>query len=162
MLMPMREKIRELAYLVVLLMLVVGLPLAILAYDRQLKPSEQSAGTKEFILTGNTDQGWVVGEVPAYGVISLWQKKGRPQKPVIEVNQGDRVVIKLRSSDVTHGFALKDYGIYIPEGIEPGNTAYVSFKADRAGSFRFWCTAFCGDIHPHMQGSLVVHPNPVN
>jgi heme/copper-type cytochrome/quinol oxidase subunit 2 len=68
----------------------------------------------------------------------------------------DEVVLKLRSADVTHGFSLKSYDIYIPGGIEPGRTRYVRFKADREGSFLFTCTVFCGDVHHTMQGMLKV------
>ena len=80
--MPTRDKIREIIYLLVLLVLLIGLPLAILAYDRQLKPGEDFGGRKEFVLTGNAEQGWLLGEVPSYGIISLWKKSGPPKEPV--------------------------------------------------------------------------------
>ena len=76
------------------------------------------------------------------------------------MSRGDRVVLKLRSADITHGFSLKAYGIYIAKGIQPGKTVYVSFTADQVGEFLFMCTVFCGDIHPHMEGTLVVRDNP--
>ena len=75
---------------------------------------------------------------------------------MIEVAKGDQVVLKLRSADVTHGFNLKAYGIYIARGIQPGKTIFVSFKADKAGAFIFMCNVFCGDIHTHMEGKLIV------
>jgi heme/copper-type cytochrome/quinol oxidase subunit 2 len=73
------------------------------------------------------------------------------------VSKGDQVVLKLRSADVTHGFSLKAFGIYVAQGIQPGKTVYVSFKADKSGTFIFMCTVFCGDIHQHMQGTLIVN-----
>ena len=98
-----------------------------------------------------------MGEVPAYDAISFWQKRGQPiERPIIEVKKGENVVIKLASSDVVHGFSLKDFGIYLTDGIQPGKVIYVSFKADQAGTFTFSCNAICGDMHQNMQGTLVV------
>jgi heme/copper-type cytochrome/quinol oxidase subunit 2 len=95
--------------------------------------------------------------VPAFDAITLWQKKGQPiERPVIEVKKGDIVVLKLASSDVVHGFSLKDFGVYLKDGIQPGKVIHVSFKADQAGTFTFSCNAICGDMHQNMQGTLVV------
>jgi heme/copper-type cytochrome/quinol oxidase subunit 2 len=139
-----------------LILIVVGLPLGILAYDHYLWPKKLSSEAKEYTLTGNVQRGWLLGEVPAYDVISLWQQQGPVEKPVIEVSKGDTVVLKLRSSDVEHGFSLKAFGIYVTDGIKPGKTTFVSFKADKVGTFIFSCNVFCGDVHPHMQGTLIV------
>jgi cytochrome c oxidase subunit 2 len=78
------------------------------------------------------------------------------EKPLIEVSKGDLVVLKLTSSDVVHGFSLKDFGVFITEGIHPGKVRLVSFRADKVGSFTFSCNAICGDNHKNMQGTLVV------
>jgi heme/copper-type cytochrome/quinol oxidase subunit 2 len=39
---------------------------------------------------------------------------------VLEVSKGDMVDFKLTSSDVVHGFSLKDFGVYLTDGIQPG------------------------------------------
>lgn len=150
------EKNADFIFLFLLILVIVGLPIGILAYDYYLKPKNISSGAKEFTLTGHAQKGWLLGEVPAYDVISLWQKQGPVEKPVIEVSKGDLVVLKLRSSDVMHGFSLQAFGIYLTDGIKPGKTTFVSFKADKVGTFIFSCNVFCGDIHQHMQGTLVV------
>lgn len=160
----MESKKHDLTYLVFLILIIVGLPFGIRAYDRYLEPKELAPGTKEFTLTGHARKGWVLGEVQANDIISLWQEEGPAIKPVIEVSAGDQVVLKLRSADVTHGFSLKAFGVYIAKGIQPGKTVYVSFKADKVGTFIFMCNVFCGDIHQHMEGTLIVrdetsHPN---
>ena len=73
----------------------------------------------------------------------------------IVVNQGDRVRIVLRSTDVAHGFAVVDYDVdvVIPASGEP---VTVEFVADRAGVFPFTCSEFCGSGHFEMTGTLVV------
>ena len=147
---------QDVIFLLFLILIIVGLPFGIRAYDRYLEPAALTPDAREFTLTGHAQKGWVLGEVQANDIISLWQTEGPAEKPVIEVSKGDQVVIKLRSADVTHGFSLKPFGIYIPQGIQPGRTVYVSFKADKVGTFIFMCNVFCGDIHQHMEGKLVV------
>ena len=148
---------QDIFYLILLIVIVIGLPFGIRAYDRHLNPVQSNSGTKEFALTGTAGRGWVLGEVRANDIVSLWRDDGPLVKPVIAVSKGDQVVLKLRSADVTHGFSLKAFGIYIAKGIQPGKTVYVSFTADKVGRFIFMCTVFCGDIHQHMQGTLVVN-----
>ena len=162
--MKIDSKKKDFVLLLFLILILVGLPLGIRAYDRHLEPKENPAEAKVFTLTGNAQKGWVLGEVQANDIVSLWQKSRTSKKPVIEVSKGDQVVLKLRSSDVTHGFSLKAYGIYVAKGIKPGKTVFVTFKADKAGTFKFMCTVFCGDLHQHMEGTLIVrdqtsHPN---
>jgi len=138
------NRMLDLFLLVLIVMILVGLPFGIVYYDRH-------------VLTGHAERGWLMGEVPAYDAISFWQKQGQPvERPVIKVKKGDFVVLKLTSSDVVHGFSLKDFGIYLTDGIQPGKVIYVSFKADQMGTFTFSCNAICGDIHQNMQGTLVV------
>jgi cytochrome c oxidase subunit 2 len=147
----------DLFFLVLILLILAGLPLGISFYDQHVSAAEVPPGARQFILTGNAERGWLIGEVPAYSAISFWKQKGHPiEKPVIEVSKGDLVVFKLTSSDVVHGFSLKDFGVYLKDGIMPGKTTYVKFRADKVGTFTFSCNAICGDFHQNMQGLLVV------
>ena len=154
--MQIDPKKQDLVFLFFLILIIVGLPFGIRAYDRLQEPSDIIKGAREFTLTGHAQKGWVLGEVKANDIISLWQEKGAAEKPLIEVFKGDQVMLKLRSADVTHGFSLKAFGIYVAKGIQPGKTVYVSFKADKVGTYIFMCTVFCGDIHQHMRGALIV------
>ncbi|GAG00338.1 unnamed protein product [marine sediment metagenome] len=147
----------DLFLLVLIVIILVGLPLGIVYYDRHVSSQKIPSKARVFTLTGHAERGWLMGEVPAYDAISFWQKQGQPvERPVIKVKKGDFVVLKLTSSDVVHGFSLKDFGIYLTDGIQPGKVIYVSFKADQMGTFTFSCNAICGDIHQNMQGTLVV------
>ncbi len=151
------KKKRDLIFLLLLLVVVVGLPFGILTYDHYFWPKNISVEAKVFTLTGHAQRGWILGEVRAHDVFSLWRKDREPiEKPVIEVSQGELVFFKLKSSDVTHGFSLKDFEVYLTDGIEPGKTVLVSFKANKIGTFTFSCNAVCGDNHQIMQGTLIV------
>ena len=76
---------------------------------------------------------------------------------VLSVNPGDTVTLQLRSTDVVHGLYLDGYDLSVTA--DPGQTATLSFVADRPGTFRFRCSVPCGDIHPFMLGQLRVGPN---
>ena len=76
---------------------------------------------------------------------------------VLEVNPGDTVTIELVSTDVVHGLYLDGYGVSVTA--DPGQTARLTFTADKSGSFRFRCNVTCGTLHPFMIGKLQVGPN---
>jgi cytochrome c oxidase subunit 2 len=75
----------------------------------------------------------------------------------LEVDEGDRVVLKLRSLDVAHGLAVKEFKAQaaIPKG---GEVVTVEFVASKAGTYVIECSEYCGRGHKGMKGQLVVHP----
>jgi len=75
----------------------------------------------------------------------------------LQVNQGDTVTIKLISTDVVHGLYVDGYDISIEA--DPGQTATLTFTADKAGSFRFRCNITCGAMHPFMIGKITIGNN---
>lgn len=94
--------------------------------------------------------------------------------PVLRVNRGDRITIRLVAKDVTHGFFLEGYDLdakFRPENPtfwvrhpSEGKEEYqevekISFVANRTGKFRYRCSITCGYMHPFMQGELIVTPN---
>jgi len=94
--------------------------------------------------------------------------------PVVRVNLGDTVRLRIRSLDVTHGFFLEAFDInasIIPDspyleishpsrkGERAEKVEELVFVADKTGKFRFRCSRVCGNMHPFMQGELIVAPN---
>ena len=75
----------------------------------------------------------------------------------INVSAGDTVTIQLVSTDVIHGLYIDDYDISVEA--DPGQTATVTFIANKPGSFRFRCNVTCGAMHPFMIGKLTVGTN---
>ena len=147
---------RDRVYLMILLACLIAIPLGMRAYDAYYWHNRIPGEAKVFTLTGHSDYGWILGDRPAYAVASPQHRKMALSKPVIEVKQGDLVVLKLKSSDVIHGFSYKAAGIFINDGIEPGKVTLVSFRAEKPGTYRFSCNAICGDNHNNMQGTIVV------
>ena len=72
----------------------------------------------------------------------------------ITVSEGDKVKLNIKSVDVTHGFALFEFGVN--ERLTPGKTTTVEFTADKAGEYTFFCSVPCGRGHSGMNGKLVV------
>ncbi len=75
----------------------------------------------------------------------------------VRVNHGDRVTIELVAEDVVHGLHIDGYDLSVTA--DPGQTARLSFVADRPGAFRFRCSVACGSLHPFMVGKLKVGDN---
>jgi len=75
----------------------------------------------------------------------------------LRVNQGDTVTIHLVSTDVVHGLYIDGYDISVEA--DPGQTATLTFTADKTGSFRFRCNVTCGAMHPFMIGKMTVGNN---
>ena len=72
----------------------------------------------------------------------------------IEVTQDDLVKITVRSEDETHSFTVDGYRIMrrVPAG---GSTTF-DFRADKAGTFAFYCGMTSAEGHRRMKGELVV------
>ena len=79
---------------------------------------------------------------------------------IIEVAQGDHVVLTVRSGDVEHGFAIKKLKVKanVPKGGEP---VRLEFVADKPGTYEITCSEYCGKGHSRMKAKLVVVPRPV-
>jgi polyferredoxin len=96
----------------------------------------------------------------------------------VVVNQGDTIILKTSSKDVTHGFSLDGYpinliikqqGVTFQEYSWVGDSgsketdwdkvSEVEFAAEKSGKFVFRCTLVCGNLHPFMTGELIVRPN---
>lgn len=153
----MSHKRADFCYLILVVFVLLALPTAVAAYNKYAWNKQVlSANAKVFLLTGNRDKGWVVGPIAATDILKYSLEPGRGNPPVIRVHKGDTVVLKLTSSDVVHGFSLKDFGVFVDQGIQPGKPTTVSFVADKVGSFKFVCNSICGDHHEQMDGTIVV------
>lgn len=75
----------------------------------------------------------------------------------LHVTEGDRVVLRLRSADGTHGLSVKEFRAKrtIPK---TGEVVTLEFVADKPGTFTFVCSQFCGGGHSTMKGRLIVAP----
>jgi len=99
----------------------------------------------------------VSSAAPVDRTIRIQAKRFEYTPSIIHVNPGDRVTIELAAGDVVHGLSIDSYNLNVTA--DPGQTARLTFTADRTGSFRFRCTVTCGNMHPFMIGKLQVGQN---
>jgi len=121
--------------LALVLLVVVGLPLAIFGYQRL-----QAAGPVRTVeLTARLPTANQGGWTPE----------------VITVQKGERVRLRLTSMDVVHGFAVPKLGIDAG-WVEPGKVKVIEFVADQPGRYAYLCTVWCLDGHWRMRGVIEV------
>ena len=80
---------------------------------------------------------------------------------IVRVKLGDTVHLHItnveQAHDATHGFTIGSYNVH--SSLEPGKHVDITFKADREGTFPFYCTEFCSALHLEMAGYLLVEPS---
>jgi heme/copper-type cytochrome/quinol oxidase subunit 2 len=76
--------------------------------------------------------------------------------PRIEVSQDDLVKIELRTDDIAHSLTIDAYRI--AKRVGPGHPVTFEFRADRAGTFPYYCSLQTEEGCRRMRGELVVKP----
>jgi len=75
----------------------------------------------------------------------------------ITVDEGETVVLEMRSTDVEHGLEIKELKVKVTIP-KTGESVRTEFVAKKAGTFAFKCSEYCGNGHSRMKGRLVVRP----
>jgi len=102
-----------------------------------------------------------------FGVASLAQEQGRHEITItakrytfsqtrIEVATNDVVKVTLVADDIPHTFTIDEYRI--SKRAAPGRPVTFEFRADKAGSFPFYCNLTIDEGCRAMRGELVVTP----
>ncbi len=139
-----------LAVLLVVAPLIAGAGLMVW-YSHAAVPGVGEPQTRVFNLTGVAGRGvWTLAEVSG---LNYWWKQFEPAN--LHVQEGEQVVLNLRSADLFHRFYLPAFGVG-PVDVEPGHMATVRFRVSRAGVYQYYCTSMCGSCHFYMRGWLVV------
>jgi heme/copper-type cytochrome/quinol oxidase subunit 2 len=146
--MKWKEALGVLTVLAVLL----GLPV-LLEYWRTVSVAHRyPPNTKVITLTAIASGGiWTQDEIAGW---SYWWRKPTPVQE-ISLNQGDHVVVRVRSADVQHSFAIPLLHIG-PVDVPAGHTIEVAFDANRPGELTFLCWQVCSPDHSKLQGDFLV------
>lgn len=72
----------------------------------------------------------------------------------LEVTEGDLVRIDLRTDDIAHSLAIDGYRL--ARRVDAGHPSVLEFRAERAGTFPFYCTLRIDDGCRAMRGELIV------
>ena len=89
-------------------------------------------------------------------VIPILARKFDFTPSTLELKVGVPVVLELTTTDRKHGFLVPD--LHIDEEIVPGKPTRVRVVPDKAGTYPFHCSVFCGGGHEEMTGVIVVRP----
>jgi len=115
-----------------------SLPSTIPSTSSSASPSETTSATSSASVKSFTVHGYSYGYDPS----------------TITVNKGDTVQINLISDDIGHNICVDGYGV-CSDVVSSGGSATLSFTADKAGTFSFYCSVD-GHSGLGMQGNLVV------
>lgn len=69
--------------------------------------------------------------------------------PQIRVNKGDTVVVQFESTDGFHDWTLDEFNAHT-DRVQPGTKTSVTFVADKAGTFEYYCS-----VGNHRQQGMV-------
>ena len=80
----------------------------------------------------------------------------------IEVEEGDRIRLLVRSADGPHGVEIKAFKVKkaVPRAKPGDSPVTIEFVAAKAGEYPILCSEYCGNGHEEMTGSLVVRAKP--
>ena len=109
------------------------------------------AALPSIVADGANDQVRQTVEVHEFQITSRKYEFGPSS---LRVKKGDHLKLVIGALDHDHGFRLDEF--HINKKIEKGKTVTVEFTADKAGTFPFRCSNFCGLGHGGMKGTLVV------
>lgn len=93
-------------------------------------------------------------DADARRVFAVRAHEFRFEPATIEVRQNDLVVVQLDATDIPHSFVIDSYRIL--KRASPGHPVRFEFRADRAGTFPFYCNLTADDRCKNMRGQLVV------
>lgn len=86
--------------------------------------------------------------------IQVTAKKYEFSPNPIRVKKGESVRLIITATDHDHGIQLDAF--HIKQKLKKGVPTTIEFTPDKAGTFPFKCSVFCGLGHGGMKGELVV------
>lgn len=86
--------------------------------------------------------------------IQVTAKKYEFSPNPIRVKKGEPVRLIITATDHDHGIQLDAF--HIKQKLKKGVPTTIEFTPDKAGTFPFKCSVFCGLGHGGMKGELVV------
>lgn len=129
-----------------------GVPLLLWHWRAATLPHHYPPNSKIITLTAVAEGGiWTREEVMG---ANYW-RRAPARVEEIPLNQGDHVVLRLRSADVLHSFAVPILKLG-PVEVPAGHTVALEFDAQRSGSLMFLCWQVCSPAHGNLRARFMV------
>jgi len=123
-----------------------------------MKLSRQAVGVvlvgSGLLLAGPTFGALMAQDTPNRRELTIVAKDFHYSPERLEVTQDDLVKLTIRSEDIAHSFAIDEYRIL--KRVPAGGSTTFEFRADRAGTFPFYCNLTSESGHRMMHGELIV------
>lgn len=74
----------------------------------------------------------------------------------IEVEEGDLVTVRFEADDIPHSFTIDDDAYRISKRAAPGHPVVFEFRAEKVGTFPYYCNLTADPGCKKMRGELVV------
>lgn len=143
---------KEVSAMIVVIAMLAGLPLLLWHWRAAVVADVPAPHGRLITLTAVADGGiWTQEEVAGFNY--WWKHPVRAEE--ILLNQGDHVVLRLRSADLLHSFAIPLLKLG-PVDVPAGHTVKLEFDAVRPGVLTFLCWQVCSPDHPKLHGRFVV------
>lgn len=98
-------------------------------------------------------------EINVVGKQWMWKiqhPEGQREINELHVPVGRNIKITLASQDVIHSFFLPEFRV--KQDVVPGRYTTLWFNARRVGTYRLFCSEYCGTHHSTMTGRVIVMP----
>ena len=153
----MSIRLQEIAAVVAVIVGLAMVPILTWWYEDYHLRSRYGPEVRIIKLTASAEQGRVTEEYVAGW--NYWS--GRfARTDTIKVNKGEKVVLLMKSADVTHRFEITpELNIGQPIEMEGGHTQLVEFLAEKPGRYLVQCKSFCGCPHHGMLFNIEIVDN---
>jgi cytochrome c oxidase subunit II len=106
-----------------------------------------------------------IAQEPAAPELKIFEVVARRfafEPATIEVVEGDRVRLLVRSADGPHGVEIKAFKVKkaVPRAKPGDSPVTIEFVAKAPGEYPILCSEYCGNRHNDMTGTLVVRAKP--
>lgn len=152
--MKIKENLVELTALLLVILVLIGLPIAIWWYEQDYLPSRYPEGAKIINLSAMAPEEGCLWTQERITSFNYWWKDFQHAEEIM-VKEGDLVIFRVKSSDVLHSFGIPRFRIG-PYEVEAGKVTEVEFEARREGRFKYLCWLWCSDCHSDLTGRIVV------
>lgn len=154
----MKSKIQELLAVCVVVVSLIAIPIVVWWYENNNLYWKYGKDAKIIKLTATAKQGRVT--LARVDGLNYWSGKF-PRLETIKVNKGEKIVLVIKSADVTHSFRIRpELNVEQPIEMEGGHTKIVVFTAEEPGSYFFECSSFCGCAHHAMYFKIDIVETP--